>query len=112
METASASSQSLTGSGRGSSQFPWKEVGEGPGVDELEDELMFDLDVDLEANDRARLGLGALRRSSCRPRFLPCQAGAGAYIREVDDSIDDTVRTYVFHLLRTYVILFCNWLIL
>ena len=38
----------------------------------LEDEIMFDLDANLKANDAAGPGLGTLRRSSFRPRFPPC----------------------------------------
>ena len=46
---------------------------------ELDDELMFDIDADLEANDRARLGSGTPRHSIHKPRFLPCLAKAAAY---------------------------------
>ena len=56
---------------------------------ELKDELTFNLDVDLEANDIARWGLGTPRCHS-KPRFPPCLAGAKAYTGEIDDSIDDT----------------------
>ena len=38
----------------------------------LEDKLKFDLDVDLEADDMARPGLGILRHSSHKLRFSPC----------------------------------------
>ena len=51
---------------------------------------MFDIDADLEANDRARSSPGALRLCSRRPRFSPSLAGAEACIGEIDDSIDDT----------------------
>ena len=40
-------------------------------LDELGDELMFDLDVDLEADDATRPGPGTLRGNSHRPRFPP-----------------------------------------
>ena len=40
-------------------------------LDELGDELMFDLDVDLEADDATGLGPGTLRGNSHRPRFPP-----------------------------------------
>ena len=51
---------------------------------------MFDLDADLEVDDRAETGLGTPRCSSRRSRFPPCQVRAEAYIKKVDDSIDDT----------------------
>ena len=57
---------------------------------ELDDELMFDIDADLEADDRAGPSPSAPRRSSRRLRFPPRLVGAEAYTREVDDSIDDT----------------------
>ena len=57
---------------------------------ELDDELMFHIDTNLEADDRAGPSLSAPRRSSRRLRFLPRLVGAEAYTREVDDSIDDT----------------------
>ena len=53
METTNASSQSHTSSGGGSSQFPWTKEGGDLGGMELEDELMFDLDADLVADDMA-----------------------------------------------------------
>ena len=56
----------------------------------LEDELMFDLDVNLVANYMARQGLGALRRRSCKLIFSHYLVKAEAYIGEIDDSIDDT----------------------
>ena len=59
VETTSASSQSLSGFGGGSSQFPRIEEVRGLGGDELEDELVFDIDVDLEADDVAGPSLGA-----------------------------------------------------
>ena len=41
---------------------------------------------------------------------------AGTYLaqasKEIDFLVVDCVRTYVFHLLRTYVMILCNWLIL
>ena len=49
---------------------------------------MFDVDVDLEANDRAELGPGALKRRSCRLRFLP--GLSGAYTGKSNDSIVNT----------------------
>lgn len=57
---------------------------------ELADELMFDVDVDLEADDAAGPGSGARRRNTCRPRFLPRPTRAEAYIGKVDDRIKDT----------------------
>ena len=66
---------------------------------ELEDELIFDLDVNLAANDMARQGPGTLRRHSRRPRFSPCLVGAEAYTGEIDDSIDDT---YLQHDLKRH----------
>ncbi|KAK7835606.1 hypothetical protein CFP56_023322 [Quercus suber] len=56
VETTNASSQSHIGSGGGSSKFPQIEKGGGLGGAELDDELIFDLDIDLEANDMARQG--------------------------------------------------------
>ena len=47
MENASASSQSRSGSGCGSSQFPWTKEGGGLGGNKL----MFDVDVNLVADD-------------------------------------------------------------
>ena len=55
----------------------------------LKDELTFNLDVDLEANDMARWGLGTSRCHS-KSRFPPCLAGAKAYTGKINDSIDDT----------------------
>ena len=49
---------------------------------------MFDVDVDLEANDRVELGPGAPKRRSCRLRFLP--GLSGAYTGKSDDSIVNT----------------------
>lgn len=89
METASASSQPHTGSEGGSLQFPRTEEGEGPGGEELDDELMFDVDADLEADDRNERSPGASRHRNRRARFLPCLSRAKAYIGEVDDSIAD-----------------------
>ena len=53
VETASASSQSCIGSGGGYSKFPWIEEGRGPRGSKLGDELMFDVDADLDADDTA-----------------------------------------------------------
>lgn len=61
VETTSASSQSCSGSGRGSSQFPHIDEGGGLGGDELKDELMFDKDADAEADNMAGLSLGIFR---------------------------------------------------
>ena len=55
----------------------------------LKDELTFNLDMDLEANDMARWGLGTSRCHS-KSRFPPCLAGAKAYTGKINDSIDDT----------------------
>ena len=30
----------------------------------------------------------------------------------INQGVDVSVRTYVFHMLRTYVMILCNWLIL
>ena len=90
LEMTSVSSQSCTGSGRGSSQFPWTKKGGGLRGDELGDELMIDLDADLEADDAVRPSSRALRRSNCRLRFPPRQVGLEAYSGEIDDSIKDT----------------------
>lgn len=86
META----QSCTRLRGGSSQFPWTNEGGGPGGVELEDDLMFDLDADLEADYMVRQGPGTPRHCNRKPRFLPCLVKAEAYIREIKDSIDDT----------------------
>ena len=51
---------------------------------------MFDTEVDLEADDVARGGLGAPRRKSCKLRFPPYQAGLEAYTGEIHDSIKNT----------------------
>ena len=53
MEIANASSQSHTSLGGSSSQFPWTKEGGDLGGVELKDELMFDLDADLVADDMA-----------------------------------------------------------
>ena len=58
VEMASASSQSRTSSGGGSSLFPRTKEGRGPRDEELEEELMFDIDADLVALDGARPGPG------------------------------------------------------
>ena len=86
----SASSQSYIGLGGDSSQFPRTEEGGGPRGKELDDELMFDIDADLEADDRAGPGPGALRCHNYRSRFPPCLFGVEAYTREIDDSINNT----------------------
>ena len=52
---------------------------------------MFDIDANLEANDRAELGLSALRHRSRRLRFLPGLVGAEAYTGEIYDSIDSSL---------------------
>ena len=88
VETASASSQSHTNSRGDSSQFPWTKEGGDPGGVDLEDELMFDLDADLEADDMAGQGTGTLRHHNRKSRFPPCLAGVKAYTREIDNSID------------------------
>lgn len=46
--------------------------GGGLGGDEQKDELLFDLNADLEADDVAGLGPGIPRHSNYRPRFPPC----------------------------------------
>lgn len=57
---------------------------------ELADELMFDVDADLEADDAVGLGLGTRRCNNHRPRFLLRLARAESYIGKVDDRIKDT----------------------
>ena len=52
-----ASSQSRSGSSGGSSQFPHTEEKGRPGGDKHKDELMFDVDTDLEADNMAGLSL-------------------------------------------------------
>lgn len=71
MEITSASSQSHTGLGGNSSLFPWTEEGEGLRGDEIGYELMFDVNADLEVDDKVGPGLATLRSSNCRPRFPP-----------------------------------------
>lgn len=61
---------------------------------ELDDKLMFDVDANLEDNDRVGLGPGTPRCRSCRPRFPPRLVGVEAYIREIDDNIDNTHLQY------------------
>ena len=90
MKTTSASSQSCASSKGYSSQFPQIEEGGGPGGEELDDELMFDIDVNLDANDKGGLCLGAPRCRSCRPIFLPFLSRVEAHTGKVDDIIDDT----------------------
>ena len=41
------------------------------GGKELDVELMFDVDANLEADDKAKPGSGTLRRRSRRPSFPP-----------------------------------------
>lgn len=89
MEVASASSQSRTFLRGGSSQFPQTEEGGGLGGVELEDELMFDLYMILEADYMAGRGPGTPRHHSCKLRLPPCLVRAKAYTREKDYSIDD-----------------------
>lgn len=55
---------------------------------------MFDVEVDLEADDVASGGPGASRCKSCRLRFPPHQVGLEAYTREIDDNIKDTHLQY------------------
>ena len=59
-ETTSASSQSCTSLRGGYSQFPWAEEGGGLRGNKLRDELMFDVDADLEADNIAGLDLTLL----------------------------------------------------
>ena len=58
--------------------------------DKLREELMFDVDADLEADDAAWPNPGALRCKSRRLRFRHRQAELKAYTGEIDDSIEDT----------------------
>ena len=55
-----------------------------------EDELMFNLDTDLEANDTVEPGTSTHRHSIRRSRFPPRQVGLEAYTGEIDHSIEDT----------------------
>lgn len=48
---------------------------------------MFDVNVDLKADDRNDRSPSASRFHSRRVRFLPCLFRAKACIREVDDNI-------------------------
>ena len=59
VETVGASSQSRTGSRGGSSQFPQTEEKGGPEGKELEKKLVFDVDADVAALDRAGPSPGA-----------------------------------------------------
>jgi len=59
-------------------------------VDKFGDELMFDMHVDLEADDIAEGVPSALRCRSRKPRLPLHQARLEAYTREIDDSIEDT----------------------
>ena len=58
--------------------------------DKLREELMFDVDADLEADDAAWPSPSALRCKSRRLRFPHRQAHLKAYTGEIDDSIEDT----------------------
>ena len=58
--------------------------------DKLREELMFDVDADLEADDAAWPSPSALRCKSRRLRFPHRQAKLKAYTGEIDDSIEDT----------------------
>ena len=58
--------------------------------DKLGEELMFDVDADLEADDVAWPSPGALRCKSRRLRFPHRQAELKAYTGKIDDSIEDT----------------------
>ena len=51
---------------------------------------MFDVDADLEANDRADLGPGTLKHRSHRPRFLSGLFRAEDYAGKFDDNIAGT----------------------
>ena len=75
MATTSSSSQYRIGSGRGSSLFPHTKEGGGPKGDELEDELMFDVDVYLQSDDANELSPGTSRHNTHRLRFSLCQVG-------------------------------------
>ena len=90
MEMASASPQSRTASRGNSSQFPRTEEGGGPGNEELEEELMFDIDANLVALDGARPSLGAQSCQGHRPKFPPSLFGVKAYTGEIDHSIANT----------------------
>ena len=59
VETVGASSQFRTGSGGDSLQFPHTEERGGPEGKELEKKLVFDVDVDVAALDRAGPSPGA-----------------------------------------------------
>ena len=61
VEMTSTSSQFRNGSSGDSSQFPHTKEEGGPGGDELEDELMFDVDANLEVDNVARLSNGTCR---------------------------------------------------
>lgn len=80
-------SYSCTSSGGGSSQFPQTEEGKGLRGEELDDDLMFDIDANLEADDRVEPSLAAPRLRSRRSRFLSYLSRAKAYTREVDGNI-------------------------
>jgi len=90
METASALSQSHIGLGGGSSQFPRIEEGGGLGGEELDVELMFDVDDDLEADDRAGASLGTPGHRNHKLRLSPGLSEVETYNGEIDDSITDT----------------------
>jgi len=51
---------------------------------------MFDVDANLEADDRFEPSLSTSRRRSCRLRFPPGLVRVEAYTGEHDDSIDET----------------------
>ena len=63
---ASASSQSYTSLGGSYLQFPWTEEGEGLGGEELEEELMFDIDVDLAAKSEWKDASSDYAEDECR----------------------------------------------
>ena len=51
---------------------------------------MFDVDANLEADDRVEPSLSTSRHRSRRSRFPPGLVRAEAYTEELDDSIDET----------------------
>ena len=60
---------------------------------------MFDVDADLEANDRADLGPGTPKHRSHRPRFLSGLFRAEDYAGKFDDNI---AGTYLQHGLKRH----------
>ena len=60
---------------------------------------MFDVDVDVAANDRARPSLGPQRRHNRRSRFPPSLSGAEADTGEIDHSI---ANSYLQHGLKRH----------